>query len=153
MKLLVWTGIIASVVTKEDFEVKVDEIFGIESGGGEQTEGYGSAAALEEQNYGGDVLDVETTDVNSKYENCSDYTSEFGYECVPYYQCENGLILTDQESGIGLIDKRIDLNTVDLNPEDSKCPHYMDVCCKNPDFIPPPPPKLAFAQKCGRSRH
>ena len=78
MKLLVWTGIIASVVTKEDFEVKVDEIFGIESGGVEQTEGYGSA--LEEQNYDGDVLDVETTDVNYKYENCSDYTSEFGYE-------------------------------------------------------------------------
>ena len=150
MKLLVWTGIIASVVTKEDFEVKVDEIFGIESGGGEQTEGYGSAAALEEQNYGGDVLDVETTDVNSKYENCSDYTSEFGYECVPYYQCENGLILTDQESGIGLIDKRIDLNTVDLNPEDSKCPHYLDVCCKNPDFIPPPPPKIKYAPQCGR---
>merc|ERR1712055_872704 len=35
-------------------------------------------------------------------------------------------------------------------PEDSKCPGFLDVCCKDPDFIPPPPPKIKYAPKCGR---
>ena len=37
-------------------------------------------------------------------EECSFYTESHGYECVPYYQCdEDGAILTD---GAGLIDIR-----------------------------------------------
>ena len=37
-------------------------------------------------------------------EECSFYTSSHGFECVPYYQCdEDGRILTD---GFGLIDIR-----------------------------------------------
>merc|ERR1712123_294862 len=27
---------------------------------------------------------------------------------------------------------------------------FLDVCCKDPDFIPPPPPKIKYASKCGR---
>merc|ERR1712013_968030 len=68
-----------------------------------------------------------------------------GYECVPYYQCHNGTIITD---GAGLIDIRNGFGS--LTPEDSKCPGFLDVCCKDPDFIPPPPPKIKYAPKCGR---
>ena len=40
---------------------------------------------------------------DTQYEKCEDYTKEFGYSCVPYYQCSNGSIITD---GAGLIDIR-----------------------------------------------
>merc|ERR1712013_293756 len=79
------------------------------------------------------------------FENCEDYTEKYGYECVPYYQCHNGTIITD---GAGLIDIRNGFGS--LTPEDSKCPGFLDVCCKDPDFIPPPPPKIKYAPKCGR---
>merc|ERR1712227_873146 len=87
-----------------------------------------------------------TVEVDTVHENCADYTEEFGYECVPYYQCSNGTIITD---GAGLIDIRNGFGA--LTPEDSKCPGFLDVCCKDPDFIPPPPPPIVkYAPKCGR---
>ena len=46
----------------------------------------------------------------------SRYTESQGYECVPYYQCHNWTFTTD-----------------------GKCPGFLDVCCLDPDFIPPPP--------------
>ena len=64
---------------------------------------------------------------------------------MPYYQCHNGTIITD---GAGLIDIRNGFGA--LTPEDSKCPGFLDVCCKDPDFIPPPPPKIKYSPKCGR---
>jgi len=87
------------------------------------------------------VEDKTVIEVDTVFETCGEYTDQFGYECVPYYQCENGTIITD---GAGLINIRI------LSPEESKCPGYMDVCCKDPDFIPPPPPSVRYAPKCGR---
>jgi len=87
-----------------------------------------------------------TVEVDTIHENCADYTEEFGYECVPYYQCSNGTIITD---GAGLIDIRNGFGA--LTPEDSKCPGFLDVCCKDPDFIPPPPPPIVkYQPKCGR---
>merc|ERR1712179_827935 len=91
------------------------------------------------------VVDKATVEVNTDFENCADYTELLGYECVPYYQCHNGTIITD---GAGLIDIRNGFGS--LTPEDSKCPGFLDVCCKDPDFIPPPPPKIKYAPKCGR---
>merc|ERR1712073_177835 len=91
------------------------------------------------------VVDKATVEVNTDFENCADYTESLGYECVPYYQCHNGTIITD---GAGLIDIRNGFGT--LAPEDSKCPGFLDVCCKDPDFIPPPPPKIKYSPKCGR---
>jgi secreted trypsin-like serine protease len=84
-------------------------------------------------------------EVNQQFENCAEYTEQYGYECVPYYQCHNGTIITD---GTGLIDIRNGFGS--LTPEDSKCPGFLDVCCKDPDFIPPPPPKLKYNPQCGR---
>merc|ERR1712054_22265 len=86
-----------------------------------------------------------TVEVDTVHENCADYTEQFGYMCVPYYQCSNGTIITD---GAGLIDIRNGFGA--LTPEDSKCPGFLDVCCKDPDFIPPPPPKIKYSPKCGR---
>ena len=67
-------------------------------------------------------------EVNNDFDSCEEYTEKFGYECVPFDQCHNGTIVTD---GAGLIDLRT------LTPELSKCPGSQEVCCKDPDFIPP----------------
>jgi len=87
-----------------------------------------------------------TVEVDGTFENCAEYTDGFGYMCVPYYQCSNGTIITD---GAGLIDIRNGFGA--LTPEDSKCPGFLDVCCKDPDFVPPPPPPIVrYPPKCGR---
>merc|ERR1712088_1129664 len=91
------------------------------------------------------LVDKATTNVDNVFENCHEYTETQGYECVPYYQCHNGTIITD---GAGLIDIRNGFGA--LTPEDSKCPGFLDVCCKDPDFIPPPPPKVKYSPRCGR---
>merc|ERR1712110_815233 len=70
-----------------------------------------------------------TVTVDGTFENCADYTEGFGYMCVPYYQCSNGTIITD---GAGLIDIRNGFGA--LTPEDSKCPGFLDVCCKDPQL-------------------
>ena len=94
------------------------------------------------------LTDKATTNVDNVFENCADYTATQGYECVPYYQCHNGTIITD---GGGLIDIRNGFGI--LSPEDSKCPGFLDVCCLDPDFIPPPPPPIVkHVPKCGQ-RH
>merc|ERR1712110_368552 len=94
------------------------------------------------------LVDKATTNVDNVFENCADYTATQGYECVPYYQCHNGTIITD---GGGLIDIRNGFGI--LSPEDSKCPGFLDVCCLDPDFIPPPPPPIVkHVPKCGQ-RH
>jgi len=92
-----------------------------------------------------DPIDKATVEANAQFETCAEYTEQFGYECVPYYQCHNGTIITD---GAGLIDVRNGFGS--LNPEDSKCPGFLDVCCKDADFIPPPPPKITYKPQCGR---
>merc|ERR1711915_837657 len=91
------------------------------------------------------LTDKAVTEVNTQFENCADYTESQGYECVPYYQCHNGTIITD---GSGLIDIRNGFGV--LTPEDSKCPGFLDVCCKDPDFVPPPPPKIKYQPQCGK---
>jgi len=93
------------------------------------------------------VKDEANVQVDNVFENCHEYTETQGYECVPYYQCHNGTIITD---GAGLIDIRNGFAA--LTPEDSKCPGFLDVCCKDPDFIPPPPPPILekYSPKCGR---
>merc|ERR1712038_82613 len=89
--------------------------------------------------------DQATVQTDTSYEECADYSGQ-GYECVPYYQCRNGSIITD---GAGLIDIRNGFGVLDA--EDSKCPGFLDVCCKDPDFVPPPPPPpKAYTAKCGR---
>merc|ERR1712073_57249 len=94
----------------------------------------------------GALTDKATSNVDNVFENCADYTATQGYECVPYYQCHNGTIITD---GGGLIDIRNGFGI--LRPEDSKCPGFLDVCCLDPDFIPPPP-IVKHVPKCGQ-RH
>merc|ERR1711962_602547 len=96
----------------------------------------------------GSLTDKATTTVDNVFENCADYTISQGYECVPYYQCHNGSIITD---GGGLIDVRNGFGI--LSPEDSKCEGFLDVCCQDPDFVaPPPPPVVKHVPRCGQ-RH
>jgi len=84
-------------------------------------------------------------EVSTAFQNCSEYTATLGYMCVPYYQCDKGTIITD---GGGLLDVRGGFGN--LSPENSKCPGFLDVCCKDPDFAAPPPTRLAHVPKCGR---
>ena len=84
-------------------------------------------------------------EVDTVFQNCSEYMATLGYMCVPYYQCNKGTIITD---GAGLIDVRGGFGN--LSPENSKCPGFLDVCCKDPDFTAPPPTRLAHVPKCGR---
>jgi len=66
------------------------------------------------------------------FKNCAAY-NESGYRCVPYYSCENGEIITD---GGGLINVRFaGLDDVQLDPETSKCPGSLEMCCRHPDWI------------------
>merc|ERR1712004_336341 len=63
------------------------------------------------------------------------YTETRGFECVPYYQCDDdGTIITD---GAGLIDIRFGGEGPELAVLDSTdlmCPGSLDVCCKSLDF-------------------
>jgi len=129
----------------------IQEIFG----GNQQGQGYGAdnidvlVQVVQDRpndfTTNGALHDQATVEVNDQFENCADYTERYGYECVPYYQCHNGTIITD---GAGLIDIRNGFGT--LTPEDSKCPGFLDVCCKDPDFIAPPEPVKKHVPQCGR---
>lgn len=60
---------------------------------------------------------------DDQFDNCTFY-EPYGYKCVPYYQCHNGFIITD---GGGLIDVRNGL----VDPGNSKCESYLEVCCQD----------------------
>merc|ERR1712186_45842 len=91
------------------------------------------------------LRETVTVEVLADNEDCASYTSSLGYMCVPYYQCSNGTIITD---GAGLIDIRNGFGALDA--QDGKCPGFLDVCCKDPDFIPPPPQPQPYQASCGR---
>jgi len=76
--------------------------------------------------------------IDSKFDNCS-YYEEYGYSCVPYYNCKNGEIITDGDSLFDIrgnfgADTRSNLQVIQLDPLASKCPSYLEVCCKDPDY-------------------
>ena len=109
-----------TVDLSEQQQYTVDEIFG----GMGSDEGYTGSEVLNEDGYvapddyhQSELNDQATAVVDNIFENCVDYTASQGYECVPYYQCHNGTIITD---GGGLIDIRNGFGI--LSPEDSKCP-------------------------------
>jgi len=89
--------------------------------------------------------------VDKRESECSSYAS-LGYECVEYYQCRDGHIITDGE---GLIDIRFGATPAQdsaiLDPTVSKCPGQLEVCCKDPDHVDPPPAPR-HQPKCG-TRH
>jgi len=71
------------------------------------------------------------TVVDSQENPCSFY-ADAGYNCVPYYQCSNGTIVVD---GGGLFDIRKGFLDVTLDPDKSKCPGDLQVCCLHPGTI------------------
>jgi secreted trypsin-like serine protease len=91
------------------------------------------------------LAETVTVEVLADNEDCASYTETLGYMCVPYYQCSNGTIITD---GAGLIDIRNGFGA--LNAQDGKCPGFLDVCCKDPEFVPPPPQPQPYQASCGR---
>ncbi|QQP58091.1 Serine protease -like protein 21, partial [Caligus rogercresseyi] len=89
------------------------------------------------------------------------YYADQDYKCVPYYTCEDGEIVTD---GGGLIDIRSSFAAV-LDPASSKCPGYLEVCCRHPEYstnapkitatttqepVTEPPRPRAYEPQCGR---
>jgi len=87
----------------------VDDVFGTGGGSGKVDSGDDIAP-------GGYFED-------DQWDNCTFY-EPYGYQCVPYYQCHNGIIITD---GGGLIDVRNNL----VDPGNSKCDSYLEVCCQD----------------------
>merc|ERR1712088_1297172 len=68
--------------------------------------------------------------------------NEDGYVAPDDYQQTQGA-LTDKATSN--VENVFDI----LSPEDSKCPGFLDVCCLDPDFIPPPPPPVVkHVPKC-----
>ena len=98
------------------------------------------------------VVSVGSVIVDRGEPECSSY-ARLGYECVPYYQCREGNIITD---GAGLIDIRFGATPAQdsaiLDPSVSKCPGQLEVCCKDPDNVVAPPAPLRHQPRCG-TRH
>lgn len=72
-------------------------------------------------------------------------------ECVPYYLCLNGSIIT---SGEGILDVRLGADD-DPEPARHPCPDFFDTCCLLQsdkgivkEVIKPPPP-VERQDKCG----
>ncbi|XP_014488938.1 PREDICTED: serine protease 42-like isoform X3 [Dinoponera quadriceps] len=72
-------------------------------------------------------------------------------ECVPYYQCQDGTIVT---SGQNIIDIRSGFGGNDERSQGAlgPCENYLDVCCKPPDMVetpilPPPIERIGCGQR------
>lgn len=86
---------------------------------------------------------------DQKHKECSFY-EEDSYRCVPYYQCDDGEIITD--GGPGLIDLRGNFGLeIELDPDNSKCKGDLEVCCRLPEAYGEPlkPKVLPYTSKCG----
>jgi len=110
----------------------VEDVFG--TAGGNTPDNRNSA-----ENYN-DIEPVKTQ-VDTTSTSCSDYASQ-GYKCVNYFACDDdGLIITDGTGGIDIRfgkghNKKEPKKNVQafIDPTLSKCPGFLDVCCKHPDF-------------------
>ncbi|XP_076761965.1 phenoloxidase-activating factor 2 [Xylocopa sonorina] len=84
------------------------------------------------------------------------YRRRTNCECIPYYLCSKGKILTD---GFGVIEPRLgfsrDTNMQQTLTSSDGCDHYMDVCCEPPnrkDFNDRITPRSVERKGCGQ-RH
>ncbi|CAL4077159.1 unnamed protein product [Meganyctiphanes norvegica] len=72
-------------------------------------------------------------------------------ECVPYYQCQDGEIITD---GAGLIDIRVGNRSAPAGAASpavsTTCELFLDVCCRVPNVNPGPIGPPAYTAGCGR---
>ena len=86
------------------------------------------------------LLLLKSFDAANTLPSCSSFASQ-GYDCVPYYLCKDGYIVTDGEGVIdprGLAKRRqpekVKARITNWRPEDASCPVIFDVCCKDFDF-------------------
>ena len=66
---------------------------------------------------------------------CSDFQSD-GFECVPFYACFAGEIITNGATLINIrnVGRRRKKRSIDLGPLDSKCFCANEICCRLPEF-------------------
>merc|ERR1712226_1070848 len=81
----------------------------------------------------GNDIELDVADTS-----CESY-QDYGFHCVEYYQCNNGLIIKD---GSNLFDIRTNLGSAILNPTQSKCKGALEVCCRDSDWEGLPLPTL-----------
>ncbi|XP_040571487.1 phenoloxidase-activating factor 2 [Lepeophtheirus salmonis] len=93
--------------------------------------------------------------VDTTSKNCSYYANK-DYKCVPYYGCEDGEIVTD---GSDIINIR-SLLSAELDPASSKCPGYLEVCCRHPKLSTNAPPPAStprtprsYVPQCGKRNY
>jgi hypothetical protein len=115
-------------------DANIDVLVQIVQDGNEYNQGTSNEKFTGPNDYSENQVTNAKIEEDNQFENCADYTEQFGYECVPYYQCANGSIITDGA----------------LNAEDGKCPGFLYVCCKDPDFVPPKVPVKQYQTKCGQ---
>ena len=85
------------------------------------------------------------TDLENK--KCSAFAID-GYQCVPFYACKGGEVITSgasilstRHSGIsGTLDQLFD-------PLDSKCDDLQEICCRMPDWKDVPPENPIIIKK------
>ncbi|CAG0898359.1 unnamed protein product [Darwinula stevensoni] len=70
------------------------------------------------------------------------------HECVPFYLCEDGKIVS---SGEGIINVRTGIDD-EVKLVGGGCPSFLDVCCLDPFAPTPPPPPKPYLPHCGK-RH
>ena len=66
---------------------------------------------------------------------CSDFQTD-GFECVPFYACFAGEIITNGATLINIrnVGRRRKKRSIDLGPLDSKCFCANEICCRLPEF-------------------
>ncbi|XP_071745786.1 phenoloxidase-activating factor 2-like [Lepeophtheirus salmonis] len=147
-------------VAKEDPNL-INDIFKGSGGKGFRDSGLNeNNSSIEPEPHYGDGGSHVNEVVDTSSEECAYYADQ-EYKCVPYYTCEDGEIVTD---GGGLIDIRSSFAAV-LDPASSKCPGYLEVCCRHPNFstnapvvtqtttpepVTQPPKPRAYKPECGR---
>ncbi|CAB4065920.1 unnamed protein product [Lepeophtheirus salmonis] len=147
-------------VAKEDPNL-INDIFRGSGGKGFRDSGLNeNNSSIEPEPHYGDGGSHVNEVVDTSSEECAYYADQ-DYKCVPYYTCEDGEIVTD---GGGLIDIRSSFAAV-LDPASSKCPGYLEVCCRHPNFntnapvvtqtttpepVTQPPKPRTYKPECGR---
>jgi len=118
--------------TPQDLPDRPDPFYGNSGGSSYGRQGN----EVEKQGEGGNEdetsvqIDVGTTiDTSEKLENDDPHTIE------------------DSGNGYDEVSEEIDSYA---DKDDSKCPGILDVCCKDPNFVAPPPKPQPYQASCGR---
>ena len=106
-----------------------EEIFVTDDGLGDSpTNVTGVITGVEEnaEDISGPYIELKTEEEIAKSYDCTAGSTDQGYKCLPYYMCSN-------VSNVFSFSLR---ESISLALKSSNCEGFLDICCKDPDFIP-----------------